>query len=258
MQWSEHLSHLTRYLQVIKKSGLTLSLRKCKFAQDKVVFVGHVIGSGLKEVDPSKVSCLAYINAPTTKKEVRKLMGFFSYFRSFIPNMAETAQVITNLTRKDVHNKFVWKTEHEAALNKLKFQLSNSVVLHSIDFTKPFGLLVDASQSAVGVCLIQWTDGEQELPLALASMKLSPVQTRWSTIECEAFAVIWALKKFRPWILLSPITVFPDHNPLSYLTETTPKSAKLTRWALSLQEFNITSKYRAAGKNVAADFLSRI
>ena len=130
--------------------------------------------------------------------------------------------------------------------------------MHSIDFAKPFGLLVDASQYAVGACLIQWTDEDQELPIAFASMKLSAVQSRWSTIEREAFAVIWALKRFRPWIFLSPITVFSDHNPLSYLTETTPKSAKLTRWALSLQEFNLTFKYRAAGKNVAADFLSRV
>jgi len=33
------------------------------------------------------------------------------------------------------------------------------------------------------------------------------------------------------------MTTFSDHNPLMYLRECAPKSAKLTRWALGLQEF---------------------
>ena len=54
------------------------------------------------------------------------------------------------------------------------------------------------------------------------------------------------------------MTVHSDHNPLLYLTESAPKSAKLMRWALVLQEFNIKFKYRAAAQNVAADCLSRL
>ena len=72
LSWSEHLTRPVRYLHVIKKSGLASSLKKCKFARYKVIFVGRVIVSGPKEVDPSKVSFLADIQAPTTKKEVRK------------------------------------------------------------------------------------------------------------------------------------------------------------------------------------------
>jgi hypothetical protein len=89
-------------------------------------------------------------------------------------------------------------------------------------------------------------------------MKLPATQSRWSTIEREAFAVIWALRKFRSWIFLSKVVGFSDHNPLSYLTEAVPKSAKLARWALALQEYNIDFRYRSDRKNAAADFLSRI
>jgi hypothetical protein len=89
-------------------------------------------------------------------------------------------------------------------------------------------------------------------------MKLSMTQARWSTIEWEAFAVIWALRKFRSWLFLSKIIVFSDHNPLTFLTESAPKSAKLARWALALQEFNIDFRYGPGRKNMAADFLSRI
>ena len=69
-------------------------------------------------------------------------MGFFSYFRSFIPGLAETARVITDLTRNEVPNKVPWKAEHQEALEKLKSQLSDAVTLHSIDFSKDFGVFV--------------------------------------------------------------------------------------------------------------------
>ena len=256
--WEEHLDHLRRYFDVIRSSGLTLSLRKCSFAQSKVRFVGHVVGSGQIEPDPIKIATIRDIKPPTTKKDVRSLIGFFSYFRAFIPSLAEKIKIITDLTQKHIPNKVPWESVHQTALETLKSDLCNATALHVIDFSKDFGLLVDASSTSIGCCLIQWADDGSENPIAFASMKLSPTQSRWSTIEREAFAVIWALRKFRSWIFLSKIVVFSDHNPLLYLTESAPKSAKLARWALALQDYNIDFRYRAGRKNVAADFLSRM
>ena len=62
-----------------------------------------------------------------------------------------------------------------------------------------------------------------------------------------------ALKKYRSWLFGTKVTVHSDHNPLLYVTESAPKSAKLMRWSLSLQEFHVTFKYRAGRANVAAD-----
>lgn len=214
--------------------------------------------AGVIEPDPVKISSLGSITPPVTKKDVRRLIGFFSYFRNFIPALAETARVLTDLTLKNVPNKVPWRPEHQQALDKLKSDLSRAVQLHTIDFTKQFGLSVDASATAVGCCLFQWSEEGHERPVSFASSKLSPTQSRWSTIEREAYAVIWGLKRFRSWIFLSKIVIFSDHNPLSFLTEAAPKSAKLARWALALQEFNLDFRYRPGSKNIAADFLSRI
>ena len=257
MTWKEHLQHLRCFLDTIRASGLTLSLKKCNFARNKVRFVGHIIGSGRIEPDPSKVATIDDIKPPTTKKEVRRLVGFFNYFRSFLPMLSEKIRMITDLTRNDVPNKVPWLPTHQEALEQLKIDLCRATALHTIDFSKEFGLLVDASASSVGCCLIQWTDEGVEKPIAFASMKLSPAQSHWSTIEREAYAVIWALKKYQPWILLSKVIIFSDHNPLLYLTESAPKSAKLTRWALALQDFNIDFRYKTGRSNVVADFLSR-
>ena len=73
--------------------------------------------------------------------------------------------------------------------------------------------------------------------LFFSSNKLNATQSAWSTIEREAYAALMALQKYRNWVFGSEVTVHSDHNPLLYLTKSVPKSAKLMRWALALQEF---------------------
>jgi hypothetical protein len=64
------------------------------------------------------------------------------------------------------------------ALDKLKNDLCDATALHTIDFSKDFGILVDASANAIGCCLIQWSEDGSEKPIAFASMKLSMTQSR--------------------------------------------------------------------------------
>ena len=113
---------------------------------------------------------------------------------------------------------------------------------------------VDASKYAVGACLTQWNEDGSERPISFASSKLSGSQLSWAAIEKEAYAVVWALNKFRTWCFGVPIVVL---NPLTYLTSGATKSAKLTRWSLAMQEYNVTFKYRWGSLNVVPDFLSR-
>ena len=99
---------------------------------------------------------------------------------------------------------------------------------------------------------------QQERPVAFISKKLSKTQQSWSTIEKETFATIWALGQFRGWIFGKPVTLFTDHNPITYLTDSAPKSPKLMRWALAIQQYDVTICYKAGKANVVADCLSRM
>ena len=192
---------------------------------------------------------------------MRKIIGFFSYFKSYIPQFAFVSKVLTDLTQKDKPTKVIWTDVEESAFQELKRRLCEEctrIQLHTVDFGKPFGLLVDASGFAVGACLIQWEEDGREKPIAFASAKLAGAQLAWSTIEREAHGVIWALNRFRTWIFGSETTVFCDHNPLTYLTLNSPKSAKLTRCSLALTEFQITFKYRRGQNHEVADCLSRL
>ena len=97
-----------------------------------------------------------------------------------------------------------------------------------------------------------------ECPISFFSTKLTATQKNWSTIEREAFAVLLALKKFRQWSFGSKIIIHSDHNPLTFLTESAPKSSKPMRWSLALAEYDIEFRYNAGKLNVPADTLSRL
>ena len=81
---------------------------------------------------------------------------------------------------------------------------------------------------------------------------------QWATIEREAYAIVWALDRFRDLVLGHHITVYCDHNPLQYIKESATKSANLLRRALALQEYSIEVKYTPGHLNVFADLLSRL
>ena len=66
-----------------------------------------------------------------------------------------------------------------------------------------------------------------------------------------------AVKKYRHWLFGSKVIVHSDHNPLTCLTESAPKSNKLMCWSLALAEFDTEFKYHAGKLNIPADTLSR-
>ena len=146
---------------------------------------------------------------------------------------------MTDLTSKRFHSIIPWEEPQQRAFDQLKEALKRATEepLYPVDFDKPFHLFVDASQHTVSSAMTQVNAG-QHLPIAFSSTKLTETQRNWAVIEKEAYAVLVALQKYRHWLLCGLTVIYCDHNPLSYLTECAPKSAKLMRWALALQGYS--------------------
>ena len=90
-----------------------------------------------------------------------------------------------------------------------------------------------------------------------SSKTLNDAQLNYTTTEKEFFAVVFALEKFRPYLLGSKTTIFTNHSALRYLMMKKDAKAWLIRWIL-LQEFNLKIQYKKGVENVIADYLSRI
>ena len=70
--------------------------------------------------------------------------------------------------------------------------------------------------------------------------------------------MVYALDKFRAYLVGSDIVIFTDHSALKYLLIKKIAKARLIRWVLLLQEFNLQIKDKKRVENVMANHLSRL
>ena len=193
---------------------------------------------------------------PTTKNQVCKIMGVFGFFRVYVLLYSEIANTLTDLTGKWAPIWWFGGEWKQLAFEELRRRLCFVPVLYAAEVGKPWFVETDASGVAVAACVGQWDTSDNERPVAYPSAKLSSTQRAWSTIEREAYTVIWALNRFEDLLFQAKITLFCDHNPLRYEVDCDPKSAKLTR--LAMQEHDIMFNYRKGKLIVVANRLSRV
>jgi len=212
----------------------------------------------VKKADPQRLSAIATIPRPTTKRELRRLLGALGYYREYIPQFALIAKALTDMMNKRAPYFIECREEHEKAFLALQKELCSPPPLVLLDVGRLYVMHTDASGSAVAAALGQVHDRKMERPVVFASQKLSGSQLGWAIIEKEAYAIIWALNRFRDIVNGAHVTVFCDHNPLQYICKPVTKSAKLLRWSLSCQEYNDEIKYSKGSGSVVADCLSRV
>ena len=158
-------------MQRIKETGLTLNLKKCHFARKEVKFCGHLIGSGKRRINPEKIASVRDLPVPQTKTQVRQYLGFFSWFRDYIPDFASYTKPLSDLTTKRVPNRIPWGEIHQAVFDKLKDLLckASTEPLTILDLSKPFNIFVEASDYTVANILTQTDEAGNEKPIAFAS-----------------------------------------------------------------------------------------
>jgi hypothetical protein len=197
-----HKKHLHMVFKKLEDAGLVVSRAKCKFNRKEITFLGHdiVAGQGTKP-SKKKVDAITSWPVPQTVQEVRKFMGLCQYYSSYMPNFADIAAVITDLTKGvgPKNRKIVWSDACQKAFNTIKSLISSSPVLLMPDMTKPFRIECDASDYAVGAVLLQQdpTCHDDWKPVAFISKKLSNAERNYPTQERELLAILFACKTWR-------------------------------------------------------------
>ena len=119
-----------------------------------------------------------------------------------------------------------------------------------------FTLKTDTSNGEIGVVLMQETN-EIKFPIAYASKKLLPRETRYSVIERECLALVWGIKKFHMYLYGKEFQVETDHCPLIYMQNTKLTNSRVMRWVLSLQSYRFRIAAIKGSQNIGADYMSR-
>ena len=255
--WSDHL-HVRNVLDRLKSYGLTARPSKILAGFQSLEFLGHVVGSGVLRPDESKTEKILQVSTPTTKKQVRSLLGLLSFYRRYIPGFASVAAPLTDLTKESGRScrSIHWTPDCAGALQEIQDILSRKPVLLLPRLDLPFVLQTDASSTGLGAVLLQ--EFEDSLhPVCFASRKLLDREKRYSTIERECLAIVWAVHKFVRFLWGVRFVLQTDHRPLTYLRTSNFKNSRIMRWALSLQEFSFEVLPISGRANVFADLLSR-
>ena len=107
--------------------------------------------------------------------------------------------------------------------------------------------MCDASDLSIGAVPGQREEGKPYV-VYYASKTLNEAQRNYTTTEKELLAVVYALDKFRAYLVGSDIMIFTDHSALKYLLTKQNAKAKLIRWVPLLQEFNLQTRDKKGGK----------
>ena len=254
--FEEHLDHLGGVLQRIREASLKLQPAKCALCLEEVKFLGHIISRKGVATDPVKTEKVAKWPTPTNKKEVQRFLGLASYYRRFVKDFASVAKPLHQLVEKN--REFRWTQQCQEAFEQLRQKLVSAPVLSFPDFSKPFVLDTDASDTGIGAVLSQTQDNGTERVIAYASRVLSKPERRYCVTRKELLAVVAFVKHFRPYLLGRSFVLRTDHGSLSWLWNFRNPEGQLARWLEQLQEYDFSIVHRRGRKHGNADALSRM
>ena len=209
-----HLETLDLLLTRLNEYGLRVNLTKCKWLQATVDFLGFEISSEGIQPLASKIESLIGLEEPKNYKELRRIMGMFSFYRKHIPQYAQIIEPLqqllnesqpikrkrrnkNNLVLHTIEPTYDWFHQHSESFSKLKHALSKSVLLHHLSPDTTLSLTTDASETAIGAALHEVSSSDKNRPLAFFSRRLSQAERNYSTFDKELLAIYAATVKFR-------------------------------------------------------------
>jgi hypothetical protein len=132
----EHIEHVKKVLDVLRKEQLFLKLSKCEFGKTSLIYLGHIVGGGELKIDPSKVKVILEWSRPSNVTEVRSFLGAAQYWRKFIANFPSIAAPLHALT--SVKQGFQWRGKQQQTFDTLKEKISSAPVLALPNLRQPF------------------------------------------------------------------------------------------------------------------------
>jgi hypothetical protein len=117
------------------------------------------------------------------------------------------------------------------------------------DWSKEFHVHVNASSISLGA-------GYIDHPLAFASRKISTTEINYTTTEREGLAMVYALQKFRHYLLGDHFQMFTDHSALKYLVNKAFWGGRMCIWLLLFQEYDFDIVVKLGRMNKGPDHLS--
>ncbi|BES94514.1 Hypothetical Protein NTJ_07326 [Nesidiocoris tenuis] len=251
----EGLLNLTKVLQALDSAGFSLNMKKCKFLQTSVEYLGREVSVNGIRPGKKKVEALQNSPVPANPKQVRQFMGLANYFRKFVPEFASRTACITELTKAG--KPFLWGPQQDAARDYVISCLTNRPLLAIFDPTLSTELHTDASSLGYGAILLQYHGPNQPRVVAYYSQHTSKDEENYHSYELETLAVVNAFRHFRVYLLGIKFKLVTDCNAIKATATKKDILPRVARWWMYMQDFDFEILYRKGSNLAHVDYLSR-
>ena len=195
----------------LKANKIKVRIDKCEFLMRQVEFLGDTISDKGIGADKNYIRKFMQMNRPQNVKQLERVLGVVQWLSRHTRNLSVTTEPLNELRKKGA--KWKWEPRHERAWQELRRKVCQPELLHHPDPDKKFIVRCDASDYAIGACLLQQVHG-QELLIESCSKKLNKYERNYHTSEKELYAIVFALHKWYHHLMMRKFTVFTDHRNL--------------------------------------------
>jgi len=122
---------------------------------------------------------------------------------------------------------------------------------------RDFILTTDACTSGIAYILSQLDEQGREHVISFGGHGLRKSEINWTISELECLTIIEGTRNYHTYLASRPFTIVTDHVSLTFLNSLKAGRGRLQRWALHLQGYTYTVRYKAGKSLTSADGLSR-
>src|ERR1044072_1601369 len=252
----DHIWDVEKVFNLIKQATLQIKIKKCKFFQKEIKFLGHKISQEGIFMDPEKIEAMQNLPTPHNLKDVQSVLGLFQYYKNFVKDFVRITGPIYLALKRD---HFQWGPEQNRAFNYLKKAMTEAPILAHPDYDKEFILYTDASYTGLGFILAQKDNQGLEHPVRYGGRKLQPAERNYTITNLECLGIVWGIRKNTQFLGQNKFKLITDHKALETLKkQDLPLTARRTRWILELEQYNFDIEHRKGKKIAHVDAISRI
>ena len=189
----EHVQHVKKVLQTLKKVDLRIKSGKSEFHVQSVQFLRFIVTSQNLRMNSKKREAVTTWLTSKSKIEVQFFLEFANFYRCFIEKYFRIILSLMNLTKKNIS--FMWTEKAEEAFKKLKKLFISQSVLIMFESEKPIMLEMNASDEAIETCISQSDDKKRLNFIAYYSRKLTVAELNYEIHNKKLLTIVDSFKQ---------------------------------------------------------------
>jgi len=194
----EHVQHVKKVLQTLKKVDLRIKSEKSEFHVQNVQFLKFIVMFQSLRMNSKKIEAVTTWLMSKSKVEVQFFLEFTNFYRCFIKKYFKIISSLTNLMRKDIS--FVWTEKAEEAFKKLKKLFIFQSVLIMFESEKLIMLKMNMSNKAIEACISQSDDKKRLHLIAFHSRKLTDAELNYKIHDKKLLVIVDSFKQWRVYL----------------------------------------------------------